>query len=204
MLKTFRCAITIVTAVFVTVAPSLAGQATFISGVAANKALSTYRDLAAQQAVPPLTTARRNVSVTVEESTEEFSITFHGLETSGRSSLADSRGVASASRSTSDKAYFMDLAAGSKTLGAIQTSALLAAMALAESKPVQSASVRQYAEAGNYLAEVFEPGDRYIFISMSYPGSTALGKTAIGCNPQREFRFDTVSETVTELKGPCF
>ncbi len=201
LLITMRGAIAIGFAVCVCAAPCGAGQATFISGFAANNVLSTYRDLAARRAVPPVVSPAANVSVTVRESRDRFSITFHGVDDPAASS--DSRGAATTARSPSSRAYFSSLDAGTKTLGAVQTSALLTAMDFAEQHPSRFDSVRRSALAGDYVLEVFERGDAYIFVSMSYPGSAALRKTAIGCNPQRQFRYEASNNAVTEVKDPC-
>lgn len=182
-------------------APGVAGQATFLSGDAANAALSTYRGLAAKRAIPPLGTNASSLSITVRENTDEFSIVF-GLP-GDRSASSELRSAVSAVRSSTSRASFSPWEAGTKTFGPAQTSALLSALDFAEQHPAATDDVRRNAAAGTYDAEVFEPGNQYIYVFMSYPGSPDLGKTAIGCNPHRQFRYDTVTNAIVELRPTC-
>ena len=195
-------AIVIAVALGVASAPSAAAQPTFtfISGYAANTVHATYRGLASQQAVPAVAAPRSNVSVDVKESPESVSIAFHGLQ--GRSASSESRGMVTVSRSTGSRAASA-LELGSKTLGPAQASAVLNAMDFAERHPSALDTVRENAAAGNYILEIKELGTPYIDVSMSYPGGPELGKTSIGCNPRRLFRYDPSNNTVNEMEVSC-
>ena len=106
------------------------------------------------------------------------------------------------SRSTGSRAASA-LELGSKTLGPAQASAVLNAMDFAEQHPSALDTVRENAAAGNYILEMKELGTPYIYVSMSYPGGPELGRTSIGCNPRRLFRYDPSNNTVTEMKVSC-
>jgi hypothetical protein len=185
-------------------AQSMAGQATIVSGDAAKTLLSTYRSLAATQSIPPLGTSASSLAITIRETSTEFSVRFTSSSNSGRSPSSDVARTFSVTRSLSLRPTFSDLVTGTKTLGPAPTSALLTVLDFASAHPAMSEVMRRYDATGSYVVDVFEPGyGNYIFVSMSYPGSSAAGKTAIGCNPQRQFRFDTLTNAVIEIPHPC-
>lgn len=203
VLGTFRMAAMACAAVCgVTAAQADAGQATFVSGEAANAALSAYRNLAASHTIPSLGTSTSSPSLRIDESTDAFAIRFLTPGTSERSIASDAPAGISVVRSSTSRASFSGLEAGTKVLRPSQTSAFLNALDFEDKHPAASDAVRRNSAAGKYIAEVFEPGAQYIFVGLSYPSSFPAG-TSIGCNPQREFRYDTVSNVTTEVHPPC-
>lgn len=182
--------------------PVDAGQATFVSGEAANAMLSHYRVLESQNVFPPLGNGALPVSVTIQESQDSFSIVFNASEPSGRQTASTARGALTGRRSSAARAAYSELESGSKELGPAPTTALLNALDFAERHPSARQAVRDYAAVGYYVVRVWDVGTRYLFVGLSYPSPYPAG-TVIGCNPMRELRYDTTTGAIAEVHPPC-
>jgi hypothetical protein len=138
--------------------------------------------------------------MTIRENADEFSIVFGGR--TDRSTSSEHRSVVSGTRSTASRATFAPSQSGEKSLGPAQTSALLTALDFADHHAATDLMTRN-AAAGSYVAEVFEPGNQYIYVYLSYPAGYPDLKTVIGCNPRRQFRYDTATNALVEVRPPC-
>jgi hypothetical protein len=174
-----------------------AADPSYISGEAANAAFTTYQKLAAQKAIE-LVGRRSQLAVRIDEDATTFFVEFRDV-TRGDPAPTD------ALRTTRNPNIGVThLTDGSKTLSALQTTALLLAMDFAHQHPMNSESVRRYAAEGYYTLMVTDNRDpRYTYVGVSYPGSPALGITSIACPPLRSFRYDPRLNTITEVQPPC-
>lgn len=172
------------------------GRPIFVSGSAANGILAMYKRLSAQGEVAPEGPGIIDASVTIRES-------IGGVATT----IATQTGSYAVSLRRSARLRFVNdggsgsLVLETKVLTPTETTALVKALEYIGEHPL--VQVERYAtSSGDYIVMIV-PHPDYDYVGIGWPPSPALGVTAIGCNPRRDFQYIPSSNKLEEIAPAC-